>query len=340
VKRVWIIFILTLILWISGIADVTKKTAAKTSFMGLGTLIVTSDTYLKGNKQLVISDQNFQAKGFLGKMLSRLFKGEKGTLIDLEQKKIFDINYARESYTSMNFADMASKLKGMEEAVEEKTEEEPEEDNIIVIKNELRVDHLDKSRTIAGYPCKGVKITWDYEYKEKDSDKHAAMQAVIYLWTASEDAKLSQLKKEELEFGKKYAAALGIDKDFFSEDILGLKWFDILSKMNQKKDNRAPALSDEDLQRIKNIKGYPLASEGVFKVKDMSPNKEKMEEDEGIDLSKGLGGLFGKKLKKKKEKTDSGGFQSLFEFSMEVKSFSTNPVSDDQVQIPAGFQQK
>lgn len=335
-------------------ADVYKKTRSEVEFIGLGKMTSTADVYLKGNRQLSVTEQSFKGEGFIGKLVGKMFSGgQRGDLLNLDEKKMYTIQYEKKKYrvtdlTSLFDQDELDRKK--EKAREE--EETGEKDDIEIIKNEIRVENLGQTRTIAGRTCKGTKIIWDYEAINHTTDEHTAMQGEIVLWNAPEDAELKKMKAEEMQFSGKYMEVIGLDKDWFAEDKLGLQWFKIMNSLKQagkgEKGESEPKISGRDLEKIKKIEGYPLLVEGKFRTKDMNrPEGEeaKMEEDEdNIDVSKGLGGFLGGKLKKslKKEKQtkSSDGWVELFSFTQETISFSTANVPDDQLTIPSDFQKE
>lgn len=342
-RKFSVILITLLVMFSTSIADVTKKSVSTTNFFGMGELTTYSTVYLKGNKQMVVSDQDFKGKGMLGRMFGMIFRGgEKGELIDLDSQKVYHIEYDKNRYTSTPLQQLVEKLEDYEKNNEV---EEDKERDIEIIKNEIRVENLNQTETIAGYSCNGYKIIWDFESREKNGDNHIAIRGIITLWNAPEDAQLSKLKSEEIAFSKAYARAIGLDEDLFTENMLGLNWFKIFNKMQSSRGNQSekntPMLTDEAMKKLKAIKGYPLKTVGIFKMKNMNPEKNSIDEDKNQDfkIPKGLGGLFGKKNKKENEESEDG-FKTLFEFSSVVQSFSLENIPDSQIGIPEGFKEK
>ncbi|GAB4179333.1 MAG: hypothetical protein Kow00108_15310 [Calditrichia bacterium] len=326
-------------------ADVIKKSQSTVEFAGMGTLEKSSTTYLKGMTQLAIDDDHFKGKGFLGKMMGMAFpKGEKGKLILLNKEKMIEIDYEGKEYREMPIVNIFS------QAGETREEQEPEEntsgdDHVKIIKNEFTVHKTGKSEKIAGYTCDEYIIKWYYEAMNKEDNSHYAMVAEISSFNAPEDATLRQVKEEETAFFKTYMEKLGLDKDLQSENMLGLNWFKLFSKLKQsQKEGSAkgsPSISDEDLQKLKKMSGYPLKVSGTFKMKNFNQMESAKEEEDEVDISKGLGGFLGKKLMKKKEKKKSeDGFETLFTFSNIIHSVSTSTVPEDKLNIPASFRQK
>ncbi|UCH81061.1 MAG: hypothetical protein JSW20_00220 [Nitrospiraceae bacterium] len=157
------------------------------------------------------------------------------------------------------------------------------------------------------------------------------------LWNTPEDEKIMKLKKEEEEFNRAYLKKLGLNMSPEEMKIFGLS---ILGGM-------ADASGIDLKKEFSKIKGYPIVTSVKWQSqkdgKEQTNEQEEVEEDDGIDLSKGLGGAFGGFMKKKMAKRDNEKAEGkedmkvIFESYSEIKSIKTSAIPTDLFEVPKGY---
>ncbi len=352
--------ILIVVMLFSGIslADVTKTTKSSVKFAKFGKLVVTETEILKNNRRMSLTEQHFKGEGFMGKMVAFFFpKGQTGDIVDLNSKKVYSIQYKKKLYSESDIMPIDLSGGNDEEMTEEEKEnyenaEEEHGDDIEVVRNILTVKETGNKKQIAGYAGKEYLITWIYEVINHTSEDHVTDSLVINLWTTDNGGDLRKAQDEEMAFGKKYLGLLGLEFSPEQEEMLGLKWMQILQRMNASQNKEggdsAPAISDKVVSELQKISGYAVKYAGYIFVRDHNKNtasSKGSKKSTGLDLSnpgKALGGFLAKKAskrnKKKSTKTKAtAGFKELLNYGYELKSISLQSVPKEKLQIPSGF---
>jgi hypothetical protein len=96
-------------------------------------------------------------------------------------------------------------------------------------------------------------------------------------------------------------------------------------------------------KKFSTIEGYPISSAVTWKSTSTAQQKGEPEEEEPVDMSKGVGGLlsgFAKKAMKKKpseEEKKSGDGSVIFSSYTEIRKIDTSAVPGGDFEIPAGY---
>jgi hypothetical protein len=323
--------------WSPLFADVTVERDIKSDgLMGMGASKSYNKESIQGEKKHVDSKMKLTGK-FLSKM-----SGEKktSTVFRISKDIIWEIDHKKKTYTertiSLPKGEEPPKYSDSEGGnVEEQGREE--ESKVKIIKNEFNVKNTGEKKTINGFTCSQHILTWLVETENIETKERSKSLMTTELWNTPENEKIRKLKKEEEEFNRAYLIKLGLKMR--PEEMKGFG-LSILGGMAN--------ASGMDLKKeFSKIKGYPIVTSVKWQSqtdgKRQDNEKAEEEEDEGMDLSKGLGGAFGGFMKKKMAKRDKKKAEEkedmkvMFESYSEIKSITTSSLPKDLFEVPKGY---
>lgn len=321
-------------------ADVMVERLTKSGgFKGMGASEFYEKESIQGIKKHVESKVNFTGK-FLSKFAGDM---KTSTIFRVDKDLIWEVNHKEKTYTERSisipkteeFEESSASYGGDEEEAERVSDKEDESETRIV-KNELKVQETGEEKIINGFPCKQHIMTWLVETENIKTKERSKSLMTTDLWNTPETSKTERLKEEEITFGRAYLKKLGLDmspeemKAFglsFMAGIVGASGLDIKKEMSK-------------------IKGYPIVMsvkwEAASEAVSGKGEKASGQEEEEIDLSKGIGSMFGglmNQVKKDKSK-ESGEMEVVFDSYTEIKSIDTSQVSKKLFEVPEGYKKR
>lgn len=322
-------------------ADVTVERVIKSGGIGgVGASESYEKEFIKGPKKREDSKTKFTG-AILGKLT-----GEQtiSTVYRIDKDLIWDINHPKKSYTERTISMPASKKEeGGEDVRREEGMDKKEEEEVKIIKNEFKVKATGEKKTINSFPCEQYIVTWLVETENIKTKERSTSLMTTELWNTEEDSRIRMLQKEEASFNQAYMKKLGLEMTPEEMQNFGL------NMMGQAFSDAAEELKKE----MSKIKGYPIATtvkweaETDEKAKAQSESRvqEEQEENEGIDVSKGLGGIMGgfikkkmeAKQKEKKTEEEKKGKKPIFESYLEIKGIDISTLADSAFDVPAGY---
>src|SRR3989339_256621 len=103
------------------VADVTEVSNVKVGFQKFGTFTQKTTSNYKNLLKSDVSDGDFESSGLTGKLMSNFFaKGKTGTIVNLPEKNMYNVNYGNSTY-------MVSKIEKMNIEAGKPAEQEKEE---------------------------------------------------------------------------------------------------------------------------------------------------------------------------------------------------------------------
>ena len=323
--------------WSPLFADVTVERDIKSGgLMGQGA----SESYQKESIQGAKKHVDSKMK-FTGKFLSKLSGETKNSTIYLVNRDlIWEIDHKKKTYAERPISlpkEEESPKYSDNEGGSVEDQESKEEPEVRIIKNEFSVKSTGEKKNINGFTCSQHILTWLLETENIKTKERNKSLMTTELWNTPEDENIRKLKKEEEEFNRAYLEKLGLD---MSPDDMKRFGLSIIGGMAN--------ASGVDLKKeFSKIKGYPIVTSVKWQSqkegKEHADDQEEGEEDEGVDLSKGLGGAFGGFMKKKMAKRDKKkaeekeGMKVIFESYTEIKSITTASISKDLFEVPKGY---
>jgi hypothetical protein len=258
-------------------------------------------------------------------------------IIDLDGRRITNIDTKKKTYSSMTFDEMRARMEeARKKAAAEQAKRNKEQPSQVKIVPKVQITPGTGSRKVLDYNAKEMKVRVDMEMT---SDDPKAKGQTANMWVNS-DSFIAPVKgyDEVKHFYQRMAKEL----DWVPGAVLGAN------------PQIAPAMV-EYRKSAANLNGMPLfslVSVGMAGQAGAQPqaSQNDQKESSGNPITHGIGGLFGKKKKKDDaaQSDDKSGSSnsnpagtpgSLMDMTTEVTSVSTNAVDAGLFKVPDGYKE-
>lgn len=254
-------------------------------------------------------------------------------IIDLDGRRITQIDTKKKTYSTMTFDEMKARMEeARKKAAEQQAKRNKEQPSQVKITPKVTITPGSGSKKLLDYTAKETKMRVDMEMT---SDDPKAKGQTANMWVDS-DAYIAPVK--------------GYDevKHFYQRMAKEMDW--VPGAMMGGNAQIAPAMV-EYRKNAAALNGMPLLSlVSVGMAGDPGAAQQASRDDQkqssGNPITSGIGGLFGKKKKKDDAAQDdssnskpSGAPGSLMDTSTEVTSVSTSAVDANLFKIPDGYKQ-
>jgi hypothetical protein len=264
------------------------------------------------------------------------FNDYTGTIIDLGEEKIYDLDMRGKRYTVKTFAELRREMeeaqrKAAEEARRQEKKPEKEQAPEKEYEVDLSVKETGQSKTIGGNACKQVVTTITVREKGKTLEQAGGIVMTADSWLAPRVAALEEITS----FDRRYAEKLQGPAVFGSAEQMATAmamWPGLKEAFSKYQSEGAGKVSGTPMLTT-------LTVEGV-KSQEQAAQESKQEEERPSGIGGMLGGL-GRRMSKKKpdENAGTGNRATIMTLNNEVLSVSTD-VTPADVAIPTGFKQK
>jgi hypothetical protein len=300
----------------------------------------------------------FKMEGFMGRMMGMFggkaakeglvntvaIKGNRkvtmsedtGEIIDLDEQKIYNINYQKKAYQVITFEEMRQRLKKAQDdaakASKESNESKPSEKQM---EFDFSLKESGQKKMISGYDCREVVMIITAREKGKTLDEGGGMVMTSHIWIGPKIPAL----KEVADFDQRYAKALGniFGLGGSAEQMAmatamypGMK--DMIGKM------QVESVNMEGAQIL-----TEMTMETVKTAEQMAQAPKQDSDSSSMTSIGGLGGMLGRRLGRKKEaETDPNkpkNRSTIMTMNHELLKISTS-VPPEDLAIPAGFKEK
>jgi hypothetical protein len=269
----------------------------------------TNSVAVKGNRMATFTDQT-------------------GTIVDLSEQKIYQVDLKKKEYKVMTFAEMKAMMDkaraDMEKAMKDMPPEMRSDAGQPTTNLEVTFDVKPGSepKTIAGHQAKHVIVTVTAKEKGKTIDEGGGMVITNEVWLGPRIAALNEIGT----FSMKYATAIyGDSMAAMGQQVASL------SAMYPGLTN-AMKVMGEQLQKLE---GTPLMTiQRTETVKSAAAMSQAQAPPSG---GGGIGGMLGRKMMGNKGKPEQRSL--LYTSTTETVSIET-AATDADVAIPAGFKEK
>ena len=255
-------------------------------------------------------------------------------IIDLDGRRITQIDTKKKTYTTMTFDEMRARMEeARKKAAEQQAKRNKEQPAQVKIVPKVTITPGTGSKTLLDYTAKETKMRVDMQMT---SDDPKAKDQSANMWVDS-DSFIAPVK--------------GYDevKHFYQRMAKEIDW--VPGAMVGGNAQIAPAMVEYRKSAMA-LNGMPLLSMASVGTAGQAGAPQQTSHDDqkqssGNPISNGIGGLFGKKKKKddaaqqddKSGSTPAGTPGSLMDTTTEVTSVSTNAVDATLFQVPAGYKQ-
>jgi hypothetical protein len=263
-----------------------------------------------------------------------------GEIIDLSEQKVYNLDLKKKTYEVLTFDEMRRRLREAQEKASKAAKENAKEEKP-PSERQMEFDFSSKEsgqkRLINGYDCREVVMTITGHEKGKTLEDGGGMVMTSHIWLGPSIPAV----KEIAEFSRRYIQALGEafnlgnsaeQMTMASAMYPGMK--DMIGKMEVENVNMegAQILTEMTMESVKN-----QAQVSQDQKQGSEPS------DGGITSVRGLGGMLGRGLGRKKpaegDANKPANRSTIFTLNHELLKVSTG-VSDSDVAIPAGFKEK
>lgn len=321
-------FVLCLAASLPAEVKMEEKTLAKFSGM-MGSLMgtfggkaakegVITTTAIKGNRSMTSSDLS-------------------GSIIDLDEQKIYELDMKKKTYEVVTFEEMRRRMKESQEKLAKSSREvdksgKPDEKQMEV---DFAVKESGEKKTISGFDCRELVVTITAHEKGKTIEQGGGTVITSHMWmTPSIPA-----EKEMADFHKRYAKALwGSDSptDAANQMAAAFAMYPALKSMMGKLEVESTKMEGTNILT-------ETAFETVASPEQAAERKQESQDSGGgITSIRGLGGMLGRKMARKKEEpTDpqKANRSTIFTSTRELLKISTS-VAPADLAVPAGFKEK
>jgi hypothetical protein len=265
---------------------------------------------------------------------------ESGTIVDLAEEKVYEVNFKDKSYKVVTFAELRRKIEDARKEAEEEArknsgKKDPDQKEMQVT---FDVKATGQTRQVNGYACRQVVTTIGVHEKGKTLEQAGGILMTVDSWMAPPIAAM----KEATDFDIRYARKLGLDPTAggIAQAMAmypGLK--DAMDKFQK--------------ERV-NMDGTPVQSLMTFQsvmTPEQAAQAKGNDDQKAASPAAALGGLMGRFGRKKADdtkdkepaKTSSApagdNKATIMTSTNDLLSVAT-AVSASDLQVPAGFKQK
>lgn len=263
---------------------------------------------------------------------------DQGQLIDLDQEKVYQIDWKKKRYTVTTFDEMREQMKKAEEQMKSMSQE-PEENEAqkgnASEENQYEVDvdmkETGQTKQINGFDTREVVMTITTRKKGQTLEEGGGMVMTTHLWLTEAISGMEEIQ----QFNRRYAEK--ISSPFIGSSPEQFAAFSAMYPAMQQ------AMAKYQSEQV-DMSGTPVLTtmtiENVAGKEQVESQKQQEEES-----PKSLGGLFGglsKKFGKKKSESDENqepGRSTVMTMTNEILSASSD-VPAGEVAIPTGFKEK
>jgi hypothetical protein len=338
-------------------ADITieRSTAVEgVGGMSFANMSGTSKTTISGDRSRTDSDMKMQSK-FIG-FLARNAIGPSIEIVLLDQDKLYHVNVNKKEYTETTFEQLRAQMQKVSDQVNSSDDKKQQPSAIDQSKctwlpPKVEMTKSGEKAQFAGYDAQRVTITATQPCQDKDSGSICEIALVLDQWTSADFAESSEARK----FYAAYVSKMGMDMSNAQD----------ASERAKALFGQYKGVWSEVAAKMQSVKGYPVKSSfalGIGGPQCKDSNAQQAQSGQQTDNSAPsagglagavvgkLGGLFHKKNDAAAAPPAEAasapaaasiamppGDVALMTVSSQLVSVSTNPVSADAFEVPAGF---
>jgi hypothetical protein len=269
-----------------------------------------------------------------------------GQIIDLDEEKIYDLDFREKSYRVTTFAEMRRRMQEMQEKAARDARGRPgaPEGGRPDAENQMEIDFSMKEsgqrRNINGHDCREVVMLIAVRQKGKTLEEAGGMVLTSNLWLGPEIPAMQEMAEFDRKYAEKMADVFGLgDAAMAQQMAAALAMY--------------PGLKDA-MERFQaenvNMEGTPILTVMTMQMagnpQETGQQPRAENEDGGAPASvRGIGGLIGRRIgrQKKEEKPSEGsggsGRVTFMTIHNELVKVGTEVAASD-VAIPAGLRER
>jgi hypothetical protein len=259
------------------------------------------------------------------------------TIIDLGSETITTVDLQKKTYTVMTFAEMKQMMEQMSERMRQAQQQQQQKNGDQVdMKFKVSAKPTDATKQINGFDAREMLIKMEMQGTDQKSGQTGSMVIVADTWIAPAVPGYREVREFQRRMAEKINWTPGGNMFMSRPDVI--EGMAQVYKESAKLDGM-PVLQTMTM----GAEGTVPADGSSAQPAAQQPQPAQDKPSVGSAIGGALGGRFG--LGRKKPQQDSqappaGNSQAsgtLLETTMEMSSFSSNPVDASQFEVPAGF---
>jgi len=278
---------------------------------------------VKGNRKMTVNEQT-------------------GQIIDLDEEKIYELDMRGKSYKVTTFAEMRRR---MEEARERMSKaprdpgQPPAQQGDPQMEIDFSLKESGQKKNINGYDCREVVMTIIARQKGKTLEEAGGMVMTSNTWLAPKIPAMKEILDFDMRYAQKMAGMFGIGG---AESMaMALAMYPAMKEMMGKFQAENVNMDGTAILTVMTMESTANPQQSAQQQAQQQP-----QEEGGIASVRGLGGLIGRRMAKRKAEGDAppqgqgaGGRSTIMTTTHELIKVSTALAPGD-TSIPAGFKEK
>lgn len=285
--------------------------------------------------------------GFLGAIQKMAGFGDSVRITRLDRDVVWTLDPEKKTYTEEPLTARGERERPMPG---QRPKDKSEPSDVVVTRNEFKVEKTGAKKTINGYPCEEYLVTWIVETRNQKTGETGKSVMTNRLWTTPETAEIRAAHAEEQAYARAYLKKLGLEMTPGEAQ----KFLAGLTGLSEQEQQRALARLSAEMSKVQ---GYTIGSQlewtaegsggGTTSGQPAGSGSGGGQPDIGKVMGE-LGKLFGGSSQPSGGSTGGsggarvgqGGAAPLFSFYTEVKSLKVSPPAPARFEIPAGYTKK
>jgi len=320
---------------------VIERYSQSDGFAGMGGFESTTITTTSAIAQREETRMKFTG-GFLSAIQKMAGLGDSVRITRLDRDVVWTLDPEKKSYTEEPLTTKGERERPMPG---QRPREKGEPSDVVVTRNEFKVEKTGARKVVNGFPCEEYLMTWLVETRNQKTGEIGKSLMTNRLWTTLETAEIRAAQAEEQAYAKTYLKKIGLEVS----PAEAQKFLAGLTGLSEQEQQRALTGVVAEMGKIQ---GYTIASQLAWSAEGNGATAESRESAPSRgggapDVAQILGKLFGGGGQKGGSgEAPSGGRASperggaLFSLSTEVKSVKAIARDPARFEVPAGYTKK
>jgi len=260
-----------------------------------------------------------------GNKMRREEEDGRAEIWDLDGRRIIHLDTKSKTYYSVTFEEMRAQMEEARKKAAEQQSKHKGSDAQVKMTPKIKITPGAETKKLLGHTAKEVKVRIDMEMESTDPKTKGQSGA---MWTVSDEWLAPVTGYDEM---KRFYVRMAKELDWMPDAAMGGNV------------QFAPAMAELQKNSVK-LEGMPLLhNTSVGFTGNGQPGQTPQADQGGNPLTKGIGGIFGKKKKKDEDAQQpaetASASGSLMDMTVEVTSTSTGKLDSGLFEIPAGYKQ-
>lgn len=284
---------------------------------------------------------------FLGAIQRMAGSGDRIRITRLDREIVWTLDSEKKTYTEAPLT-----VRGERERREPTSgpprQEKPESSDVVVTRNEFKVERTGAKKAVNGFPCEEYLVTWLVETRNQKTGETGKSLMTTHLWTTPETAEIRAARAEEQAYHAAYLQKLKLSMSPEEARSFGMAALAGTLGLGDAEQQRALARLRDEMAKVQ---GYPIVTQVEWNVEGSGGSAESRESPPprsggapggAGDLGSVLGKLFGGGGQKSAESAGGGPERSgaIFSLYTEVRSVKVAPSDPSRFEVPAGYARK